>query len=355
MLTPEKLSKLSQNEVVNMYTELNQQLTKDIIKKLKESPDITSYTRSQMKVLARQGGKEIFTRALNRVNGLSRKQKKEIEKLFNDIVSSEYRGYKEQYNYNGKEYTISGTSAQIATSMINRTNKEFKNFTNTVAFASQQAFVDAMDDLYTKVITGAYDYDSAMKSTINNLSNKGVTLTSNGRNYKLESVVKMNLFSSIKQTANDISSNIRKEINADGVWIAPTPYCRPSHQVINGKTMSLKKFKEYEYLLGEPNCYHVANYIVMDAFESPYSNTELNTINKNADKVYDVRQKQNYYARQVRAHKEKVVNLRRVGETDLLNKAKKELRNAQIKYRSFCNQNGLDVDYSATWKAGYNK
>lgn len=355
MLTPNKLTKLEQNEIVELYTKLNQQLTRTIIKKLKENKDISTFTKSQMKVLARQGGKEIFKEALNKVNGISRERKKALQELFDELVKTEYSGYKEQYKFAGTDFEISPVSMQIVKSMIDRAGLELNNLTNTIAFASQKIYVNALNDLYKKVATGSYDYQSAIKSTINELSNKGITLSSNGKNYKLESTVKMNLFTSLTQTANDISKNIKDDIDADGVWIAPTPYCRPTHRVINGKKMTLKEFKKHEHLLSEPNCYHVVNYIVLDAFEEPYSNKDLNDINKNADEKYEIRQKQNYYARQVRNKKEEIASLRGTREIDLLNKKKKELRLAQMKYRTFCNQNGLDVDYFATWKAGYNK
>ena len=36
-------------------------------------------------------------------------------------------------------------------------------------------------------------------------------------------------------------------------------------------------------------------------------------------------------------------------------KAKKELRNSQMKYRQFSNNKNIDIDYDLTWKQGYNK
>ena len=38
-----------------------------------------------------------------------------------------------------------------------------------------------------------------------------------------------------------------------------------------------------------------------------------------------------------------------------LKKSKKELRNAQMKYRQYSKSNGIDVDYELTWQNGYNK
>ena len=360
MITPEKMSQLEQNKVVEMYTELNQNLTADIIKRIQKTGDISSFTRSQIKVLIRQGGKDMFYSALKRINGLSRAQKKAIEQLYQEILITEYDGYKSQYTKIGKDFEISKTTLGIVNTMLKTTNREMKNLTKTIAFASQQKYVEAMDELYKQVASGSFDYQSAMKKTINKLVQEGVTLESKGRNYKLESAVKSNLMTSLTQTANDISKEVGKEIGADSVWIAPSPFCRPSHRVINGVKMSKKEFKKYEYLTHEPNCYHVVNYVIGDLFEEPYTKEELKKINTNADKVYETRQKQNYYARQVRNKKEEVATLsksdkRNNATNEELIKAKKELRNAQMKFRQYSKSNGLEVDYTLSWKAGYNK
>ena len=86
MITPEKMSQLEQNKVVNLYTHLNQDLTADIIKRIQKTGDISSFTRSQIKVLIREGGKDMFYSALKRINGLSRAQKKAIEQLYQEIL-----------------------------------------------------------------------------------------------------------------------------------------------------------------------------------------------------------------------------------------------------------------------------
>ena len=86
----------------------------------------------------------------------------------------------------------------------------------------------------------------------------------------------------------------------------------------------------------------------------------MHKINANADKVYEKRQKQNYYARQVRNKKEEVATLnksdkRNNATNEELIKAKKEFRTAQITFRQSSKSNGLEVDYTLSWKAGYNK
>ena len=65
MITPTKMNELEKNKVVNLYTRLNQDLTADIIKRIQKTGDISSFTRSQIKVLIRQGGKDTFYSALD--------------------------------------------------------------------------------------------------------------------------------------------------------------------------------------------------------------------------------------------------------------------------------------------------
>lgn len=352
MLTPQKMTELVNNKIVDIYTKLNQDLTNEIIKQLKKDK-LTDYTKHQLKVLAKQNGIKIFNEALRKTNGITRERKKEIEELFNDLASSEIKGYKSQYDYAGVDYKISDETQQITDSIIRRTNNELKNMTKTIAFETKTRYVQAVDDLYNKVVSGGFSYDKAIKSTLLDLANNGVTLKTKTGNYAIESAVKMNLFTAIKQTADNISMQIKDEIKANAVWIAPTPYCRPTHRPINGVVMDLDKFeKNYEYLTEEANCYHIVNYVVKEAFEPPLSTTEINRMNNKADKVYKDRQKQNYYARQVRQKKKEIVNAKSTPE--ILKEKKKQLRNAQIKYRVFSKSVNLNVDYSQTWEAGYN-
>ena len=261
MITPQKMSEFEKNKIIDMFSKLNQDLTSSIIKKLQQNEDISSFTKAQMRVLARQGGKEVFNEALNKVNGLSRERKKQLLQLFEELQNEQMKGYKETYEAKGLEYEISREVQTLVDSIYRRTNKELKNMTKSIAFASKEAYINGVDDLYTKVASGSFDYSSAMKSTINTLAEKGITLKdSAGRNTTLETAVKRNLMTSLTQTANDIAKQVGDEIGANCVVIGHTPYCRPAHRVIDGVVMSLDKFKKYEYLTEEPNCYHIVNY-----------------------------------------------------------------------------------------------
>ena len=354
MITPEKMTQFEKNKVIEIYTKLNTELTSQIIKKLQQNGDISTYTQYQIQQLARQSGKEIFYESLNKINGISKKQKKELEKLFGAVQNEQLKGH--------KDLKLTPAMIKLTNEIYKKTNKELKNMTKTIAFSSKKTYVDALDELYMKVATGSQDYNSAMKGTVKELAEKGITLQSKGRNYKLETTVKMNLMTSIKQTANDLSKQIGEEIGANCVVIGHTPYCRPTHRVIDGVVMSLDKFKKYEELTEEPNCYHIVNYDWRPEFENKKEKVvnDGHLTNAEYNKNYNIRQEQNYYARQVRDKKEQVNILNKSDKRnnvtqEELEKAKKELRNAQMKYRQFSKSQNIDVDYTLTWKYGYNR
>ena len=363
MITPQRMSEFERNKVVEMFSKLNQDLTSSIIKKLQKNEDISSFTKAQIRVLARQGGKEVFNEALNKVNGLSMERKKQLLQLFEELQNEQMKGYKQTYEAKGLEYEISGEVQTLVDSIYRRTNKELKNMTKSIAFASKEAYINGVDDLYTKVASGSFDYSSAMKSTINALAEKGITLKDKaGRNVSLETAVKRNLMTSLTQTANDIAKQVGDEIRANCVVIGHTPYCRPTHRVIDGVVMSLDKFKKYEHLTHETWCYHIVNYDWRPEFENKKDKVinDGHLTNAQYNKNYEIRQKQTYYARQVRDKKEQVAILSKSDKrnnttNEELIKAKKELRNAQMKYRQYSKSNGIDVDYELTWQNGYNK
>lgn len=51
MINPDNMTRFTNNEIVNMYSKLQQDLTRSIISKLKNAGNINSYTRQQIRNL----------------------------------------------------------------------------------------------------------------------------------------------------------------------------------------------------------------------------------------------------------------------------------------------------------------
>ena len=60
MISPDDMTRFTNNEIINMYSKLQEDLTKTIISKLRNAGDISSYTRQQIRNLRQIGGRKVF-------------------------------------------------------------------------------------------------------------------------------------------------------------------------------------------------------------------------------------------------------------------------------------------------------
>lgn len=346
------------NKVVSIYQELNINLTKSIIGKLKENGDLSSFTKSQLKQLKKTGGKEIFKQTLLKTKGLSKQRKKEILDLFEEISQKDVESYKKLYDYRGKELELSERQLQIVNVNAKRTNKELENMTKTIAFSSQTQYVKAVDSMYMQVVTGGIDYQTAFRKTTNELAKEGIILIDK-RGYKrsLEASVRQNVLTGIRDTVREINQSVGKELDCDGVQINISPNCRDDHKPINGQRFKLnsKEWVKYKDLLNDYNCQHYETPIIYDIEENIYSKSEIERannrkVNYKGEKInyYEATQRQRAYERQVRKAKQQY-------EIEPNKENKTKVLNAQKNVRNYCNETGLERDYSREYFAGYNK
>ena len=358
MLTPDYLDKIAYtNKIVEMYQDLNTKLVKQIISKLKETGDLTSFTRHQLKVLAKRGGKEVFVEALNTTSRLSSKRKKELAELFTEITKHDLESYKPLYDYRGKKMELSESQLKILNNVVRVTDKELKNMTKTIAFSTQQDYVNALDEMYLQVGTGAMDFQKAFRKTTNNLAKKGVTLKmKNGQNRSLEAAVRQNVLWGVRQNARELNKDIGRYLGCDGVQINISPNCRDDHIPINGQVFKLnsRAWRRYTHLLNDFNCQHYESYIITDIEDNIYTDEEINKannrkVNYKGEEIpyYEATQKQRALERNIR--KAKMVYM---SEPTKENKALVSQQQANI--RKYIKETGLERQYDREYFAGYN-
>lgn len=358
MLTSEYLDKIAYtNKVVEMYQELNTKLTKKIISKLKESGDLSSFTKSQIKTLAKRGGREMFLEALNTTSSLSRKRKKELVALFTEITKHDLESYRTLYEYRDKKMELSESQLKILNNAVRITDKELNNFTKTIAFSTQQDFVNAVDEMYLQVGTGGVDFQTAFRETTNALAKKGVTLPmKNGVNKSLEASVRQSVLYGVRQNARELNKDIGKYLGCDGVQINISPNCRDDHLPINGQVFKLNsnRWRKYKHLLNDFNCQHYESYIITDIEDNIYTQKEINdannrTVNYKGEEIpyYEATQRQRALERNIR--KAKMVYM---SEPTKENKALVSQQQANI--RKYLKETGLERQYDREYYAGYN-
>lgn len=364
MLDIEKLNDISYtNKVISMYEELNTELTKDILKRISETREFNSYTKTQLRSLARRGGTDIFFDVLRKVNSLSSSRKKELINLFSGIINDDLSDYKDLYEYRDIDFKLSKSQLSILNRMVKLTDSELSNYTKTIAFSCKKEYVNAIDKMYQQIVTGGMDFNTAFRYTTNDLVDKGITLPmANGKSRSIEASVRQNVMYGLRKTSQMINDDLIDYLEADAVQINISHNCRDSHIPINGMIFSLDKNKkeypcfteELSSLMEEYNCQHYKSPFIIGVSEPVYTKTEISDANNKLIfyngkyiRYYKATQMQRSIEREIRNTKKKYLN-----SNDLKDKMKVE--KCWKKMRDFINQTGLTRHYDREYYAGYN-
>lgn len=370
MLTPEYINLLEFNDVVQLYNKLNIDLTADIIDRISAMEDISVTAKNEMKILIERNGEEVFYEALEKTSMITAERKQLLKKMFSDMASEDMQGYKELYLYRDKLFKLSERQYRILNEGLRATDRLLKNLTNTIAFRTQQAYVEAIDEAYMQTVTGAYSYTNAIQNTVQKLADMGITLKDKaGRNVQLEVAVRRNVLAGIQSTANNINRDIEKELGCDGYEVTAHIGARPTHAEAQGKQYAINKEDSKKYGIGlwsdvsdlweEYNCRHTYFGIILGISEPVYTDKELNeyknaTVEWNGKKVpyYEATQKQRQLENTIRKQKRAVQTLEKAGQDTKI--AKTKLAIAQKKLNDYCKETGLEKDYSRVKVAKYN-
>lgn len=368
MITPEFLEGLEYSKLVMIYSNLNIKLTEIIIAEILKNKELNSYTKNQLKVLIQTGGKEIFEKALKETSSLNVKTKQEIKNIYEQMAKDNMQSYKTLYKYKGLDFKISQAQYQILNQAIKQTGKDLQNFTKTIAFSSQQAYVNAVDKAYFQVVTGGRDYISVIEDTVRDLAKKGVTLGYKNKkgktiNVQLETAVRRNILTGVKQTADEVTSEIEDELGCNGYEVTSHSGARPSHAKAQGKQYAKTKADARKYKVGywgdvkdlwkEYNCRHTYYGIILGISEPVYTKKELKKL-ENKKVTYQGKKIPEYKATQIqrqlereqRALQKEITPLKRNNEN--VKELEARLRNKKNEYKRFCNETGLTPQYERT-------
>lgn len=362
MLTPEYISLLEFNDVVQLYNKLNIDLTADIIDRISAMEDISVTAKNEMKILIERSGEEVFYEALEKTSMITAERKQLLKKMFSDMASEDMQGYKELYLYRDKFFKLSEKQYRILNEGLRATDRLLKNLTNTIAFRTQQAYVEAIDEAYMQTVTGAYSYTNAIQNTVQKLADTGITLKDKaGRKVQLEVAVRRNVLAGIQSTANNINRDIEKELGCDGYEVTAHIGARPTHAEAQGKQYAINKEDSKKYGIGlwsdvsdlweEYNCRHTYFGIILGISEPVYTDKELNeyknaTVEWNGKKIpyYEATQKQRQLENAIRKQKRTVQILEKSGINNEIEKIK--LAQIQKEYTNFCKETGLQKEYN---------
>ena len=357
------------------YNELDIKTIQLIIDKIVETGDLSLLSQSELNAIKEKDRQEIFQKTLEEVGFLTAYMNGATKKIYNNYAHYLVRNNKKLFEYRGLKSKLNPIQLDMLNSGLRETQNLLRNFTGTVAFASENTYVEAIDKAFLEVLSGNKTYDKAIYETYKELAKKGIKLTDSlGRNVQLETAIERNLRMGLQNTANRISDSLFNELDCDGYEVSAHSGARPTHAVAQGRQYALTKEDAkkygvgywYDTVDGEPiaelwndyNCKHDYLPIILGVSESNYTKKELRDMNNasvdykgNKMSLYDATQKQHYYENKIRNTKRAIESVSKSNDPEVI-KAKesleKSLTNYQNKYRDFNKATGLTPDYTRT-------
>lgn len=285
MLSPRYLDGLS-DEIIEIYTQLETDILQDMARRLARIGKVTDATKWQAQMLAEAGGlKKNISRILAKYDKAIVKQ---IIDTFKDALETNARNDNRIFKA-ATGRTVSAPNAQAMLSTIQKCHSDLSRLTLTTAATTETQFVQQANRVYMQTLSGAFDYDTAMKNAADELSKRGITTVhyENGRpvTRSVESAVRMNILTSINQTAANQTLNNAEELDCDLVETSAHIGARPEHEEWQGQIFSRsgnnKKYRPFSVCeLGSAtgicgiNCKH-SFYPYFEDMEEHYTQKDL--------------------------------------------------------------------------------
>jgi hypothetical protein len=374
MLTPEQIDRLPGN-LVELYSQAEMDIIADIARRISTYDYFIPSAEWQYKKLLEMGN--VHDDILKKLSELTGRTEESLKKL---MLESGYEAIKTD----DKIYKKAGLDPipiEQSPALLNvlevgmkNTNGLFQNLTRTTANTATKQFENILDSAYMQITTGAFDYNSAIRNAIKDLSSKGIaSITySSGYTSYLESAVRRAVITGVNQTALKLQETRAEEMGTDLVETSAHAGARPSHAEWQGKVFSLSgthsKYPHFSTVtgygtgegLGGWNCKHSFYPFFEGLSEPAYTDEELKDYNAknyeyNGERLteYEASQKQRYVESKIRQWKREYAGMEAAGLPT--EEAAAKISKWQSIQKDFINQTGLKRQIEREQIAGFGK
>lgn len=372
MLSPDYLARIAEGseEIASqLHTYIIRQIIDRMMIRIGRGDDylLTSSDRWRIQILQDAGYLlEDITAELSKI---TKRQEKEIK------AAMEEAGVK-ALEYDHKIYEAAGLSPTPLTQSpqlirlmernMNATMGEWENYTRTTAEAAQRLFINACDNAYHLVSSGAVSYTQAVKEAVNNVVSGGVIVHyPSGHKDTIETATARAVRTGVAQATGDISIKRMEEMDWDIILVSAHIGARTGDGGQNpgnhlwwqgqfysrtGKDKRFPPFSKTGYGTGEGlcgwNCRH--SFGSGDGVNNPYKDIQT------ADnyKVEQLEKRQRTLERRIRKTKREVIGMQEAVDKCKDESAKFEmqldidrksylLQRQNKAYNEFCKDNDL--------------
>ena len=369
-LDPKLLESLP-DTLVDMYGLVEIDILSDMARRISTYDYFIPAAQHQMQKLQELGA--VRNEIIAALSALTGQTQEEIVELLT-VASEQAIADDLEYYTAGEVYEPTKVNTEALHKQLNsgllQTQQSFFNITGTTAVTAGHQFELALDRAWTQINTGGFDYTTAIKNAIADLSKNGLGAITykTGRVDNIEVAVRRAVVTGANQTALKTQEVLADQLGVDLVETTAHGGARPSHAAWQGKVFSrngrvtidgvtyedLKKATGYGSAggLGGVNCRHNFHPYVPGTSraytEKQLKDLEAKNIEYNGVKYteYEASQIQRSIERSIRASKRQVAALEAAGLDAAAER--KVLRDAQKAYTDFTKQTGIKKQSART-------
>ena len=311
--------------------------------------------------------------------------KKEINKIF-DKAAHENDAFAEQY-YSFRGLAPKSTAndeylKNLVRAIKETTLEKYENLSDTYAFkfagrkplTLRRAYTQAVDKAIYQVLSGTVDYNTALRSTVRDLSDSGLRTIDfeSGVSRRVDSAVRMNILDGVRELSQKMLLYNGESYGSDGVELSAHALSAPDHVNVQGRQFSNEEFSKmqngedckdvngndyagFDRPIGQWNCKHFEFPIVIGASEPAHSDSELEALKNNSLKKYSLTQEMRKRERNIRKLKDRRMAFSAAGNELDAKRTQRDLNAALKDYTKFCLDNGFEPKYGRTNVDGYKR
>lgn len=317
MLTPEYLAHCA-DDIIKLYQQLEDDIICDIVRRLVNTDfQMTQSAVWQAEKLQQAG--VVYEDVIKRVAQITGKSEAELEQLFSEGGTQTLRYDDSIYRKAGLHpLPVKQSPAMLAMlrAGYEKCGQTLHNLTLTIANTSQTAYIQACDRAYMQVTSGAFDYNTAIRRAVEELSQAGsYILYPSGHRDRIDVAVRRAVVTGVSQTCGQLQMARMDEMGCDLVETTAHMGARPSHAEWQGRVFSRSgqgKYPEFEASTGYGsgdglmgwNCRHNFYPFFEGISTRAYSDDELRELTEHTV-TYDGVQYSDYEASQLQRKMER--------------------------------------------------
>ena len=345
-----------------------------------------------------------FNEIMQRIRKITALNIKDIEKIFMEVARKNQQFAKKYYDYKQINMTPldeNESLKQVVNTYSSEVINNYRQISSNVGYTLfntsdillflplAMAYQNFVDYAILKRFLGKQVFIQEIELQVKKVAKNGLKSYdySNGRAYRLDGALKMQMQQGIRDMTNDLQRRFGEEYGADGIEISVHEYPAPDHAEVQGHQFTNEEFEKFQNdmdakdingvafsadfeghdrrAIGEYNCYHYVFYVVLGVDEPQYSHEDLSEIVKQNDNgfffegkhytMYEGTQLQNRIERKIQGQEDIKTMAQEMGDKDLEMESRKKIVDLSSKYKKLSNVSGLPTQIDKLKEWGYKK